>query len=303
MAFLDPKRDSTFKYVFAEHPDVLIDMLNAILPLKVPIVSLEYLPPELLPRQTQKKASIVDVRCRDNLNRHFIVEMQVAHRKNLRKRMLYNAAKIIANELYPSQDFDQVRVTYSLCFLEETMYPHKEEWFHPFRISHENFDDQLLDGMEWFFVELGKWKKLDNFSITSRRDVWLSFLSHPEKLDTMLTAEYENEYKEARKALRLIDKDKYTPEQLWAMERNADELYFAWEAMKMDIDEARKEGEATGEAKGTAKGKSAGIVEGQQLLISALNDLKQGKSINEVASLYNFEVSFLESLYNQFISK
>jgi len=149
--------------------------------------------------------------------------------------------------------------------------------------------------MEWFFVELGKWKKLDNFSITSRRDVWLSFLSHPEKLDTMLTAEYENEYKEARKALRLIDKAKYTPEQLWAMERNADELYFAWEAMKMDIDEATKDGET--------KGKSAGIVEGQQLLISALNDLKQGKSINEVASLYNFEVSFLESLYKQFISK
>ncbi len=111
----------------------------------------------------------------------------------------------------------------------------------------------------------------------------------------MLTTEYENEYKEARKALRLIDKAKYTPEQLWAMERNADELYFAWEALKMDIDEATKEGEA--------RGKSAGIVEGQQLLISAFNDLKQGKSINEVASLYNFEVSFLETLYKQFILK
>ena len=110
-------------------------------------------------------------------------------------------------------------------------------------------------------------------------------------LDTMLTTEYENEYKEARKALRLIDKAKYTPEQLWAMERNADELYFAWEALKMDIDEATKEGEAKG------------IVEGQQLLLSALNDLKLGKSINEVASLYNFEVSFLETLYKQFILK
>jgi len=89
----------------------------------------------------------------------------------------------------------------------------------------------------------------------------------------------------------LIDKAKYTPEQLWAMERNADELYFAWEAMKMDIDEATKEGEAKG------------IVEGQQLLLSALNDLKQGKSINEVASLYNFDISFLETLYNQLILK
>ena len=205
MAFLDPKRDSTFKYVFAEHRDV--------------------------------------------------------------------------------------KITYSLCFLEGTMYPHKQEWFHPFRISHENFEDDKLDGIEWFFVELGKWRKLGNFSITSRRDVWLSFLSNPEMLDTMLTTEYENEYKEARKALRLIDKAKYTPEQLWAMERNADELYFAWEAMKMDIGEATKEGEAKG------------IVEGQQLLLSALNDLKLGKSINDVALLYNFEVSFLEILYKQFFSK
>lgn len=179
------------------------------------------------------------------------------------------------------------------------MYPHKQEWFHPFRISHENFNGDKLDGMEWFFVELGKWRKLGNFSITSRRDVWLSFLSNPEMLDTMLTTEYENEYKEARKALRLIDRAKYTPEQLWDMERNADELYFAWEAMKMDIDEATKEGEA----KGKAIGKSAGIVEGQQLLLSALNDLKLGKSINDVALLYNFEVSFLETLYNQFFSK
>jgi hypothetical protein len=144
-------------------------------------------------------------------------------------------------------------------------------------------------------VTNGQWRKLGNFSITSRRDVWLSFLSHPEMLDTMLTTEYENEYKEARKALRLIDRAKYTPEQLWAMERNADELYFAWEALKMDIDEATKEGEA--------RGKSAGIVEGQQLLISAFNDLKQGKSINEVASFYNFDVSFLETLYKQFILK
>jgi hypothetical protein len=118
-------------------------------------------------------------------------------------------------------------------------------------------------------------------------------------LDTMLTTEYENEYKEARKALRLIDKAKYTPEQLWAMERNADELYFAWEALKMDIDEATKEGEA----RGAEKGRLEGIAEGQQLLISAFNDLKQGKSINEVASLYNFEVSFLETLYKQLILK
>jgi hypothetical protein len=171
-----------------------------------------------------------------------------------------------------------VKITYSLCFLEGTMYPNKQEWFHPFRISYENFEDDKLDGIEWFFFELGKWRKLGNFSITSRRDVWLSFLSNPEMLDTMLTTEYENEYKEARRALRLIDKAKYTPEQLWAMERNADELYFAWEALKMDIDEATKEGEANAENR----------------ILAILQDLKSGMSDIDIAKKHQVEVSFVE---------
>ena len=127
-------------------------------------------------------------------------------------------------------------------------------------------------------VTNGQWRKLGNFSITSRRDVWLSFLSNPEMLDTMLTTEYENEYKEARKALRLIDKAKYTPEQLWAMERNADELYFAWEALKMDIDEATKEGEANAEKR----------------ILAILQDLKSGMSEIDIAKKHQVEVSFVE---------
>jgi hypothetical protein len=97
-------------------------------------------------------------------------------------------------------------------------------------------------------------------------------------LDTMLTTEYENEYKEARKALRLIDKAKYTPEQIWAMERNADELYFAWEALKMDIDEATKEGEANAENR----------------ILAILQDLRSGMREVDIAKKHQVEVSFVE---------
>ena len=67
MRYLDPKADLTFKHVFGEHPDLVISLLNARLPLnpRHEIREIEYLPAELVPENPLRKNSIVDVRCRD----------------------------------------------------------------------------------------------------------------------------------------------------------------------------------------------------------------------------------------------
>lgn len=51
MRYLDPKADLTFKKIFGEHKDLLISLLNALLPLAddEQIKSAEYLSPELVP--------------------------------------------------------------------------------------------------------------------------------------------------------------------------------------------------------------------------------------------------------------
>jgi hypothetical protein len=51
MRYLDPKNDLTFKKIFGQHPHLLKSFLNALMPLKQgqQIVSLEYLPAELVP--------------------------------------------------------------------------------------------------------------------------------------------------------------------------------------------------------------------------------------------------------------
>ena len=46
MRYLDPKADLTFKKVFGEHPDLVISLLNALLPFDEPeeeIAEIEYL--------------------------------------------------------------------------------------------------------------------------------------------------------------------------------------------------------------------------------------------------------------------
>ena len=78
--YLDPKADLTFKKVFGEHPDLVLSLLNALLPFKKDeelITSVEYLPAEMVPENPLRKNSIVDVRCKDLVCRQFIVEMQM----------------------------------------------------------------------------------------------------------------------------------------------------------------------------------------------------------------------------------
>ena len=65
MRYLDPKADLTFKKVFGEHPDLVISLLNALLPLEPEeeVMEIEYLPAELVPENPLRKNGIVDVRC------------------------------------------------------------------------------------------------------------------------------------------------------------------------------------------------------------------------------------------------
>ena len=89
MRYLDPKADLTFKKIFGEHKDLLISLLNALLPLAddEQIESVEYLSPELVPDTYVGKNSIVDVRCRDVKNRQFIVEMQMLWTEAFKQRV------------------------------------------------------------------------------------------------------------------------------------------------------------------------------------------------------------------------
>ena len=68
---LDPKADLTFKRVFGEHPDLVMSLLNALLPISVgqEITDIEYRPAEIVPDYPLRENSIVDVRCKDKFGR------------------------------------------------------------------------------------------------------------------------------------------------------------------------------------------------------------------------------------------
>ena len=132
--YLDPKADLTFEKIFAGHPDLLISLLNALLPLKrnQQIKSIEYLPTELVPVDPLHKDTIVDVRCRDVEGRQFVVEMQMAWTDAFKQRVLFNASKAYVSQAEMGCKYEDLQPVYSLkivsAFTAEELRAYDKFW-------------------------------------------------------------------------------------------------------------------------------------------------------------------------------
>ena len=177
--YLDPKADLTFKKVFGEHKDLLVSFLNALLPLQPghEIVSIEYLPPELVPLNPDKKDTIVDVRCKDKDGRQFLVEMQMYWTDMFKRRTLYNTCKAYARPLKKGEDYGEVKPIYTLSLINDVAFPElPDEFYHEFVPMNRNHTDEIIEDFEMIFVELPKFKP-SSWQERKMAVLWLRFLT------------------------------------------------------------------------------------------------------------------------------
>ena len=136
--YLDPKADLTFKKVFGEHRDLVVSFLNALLPFDSPEEEikevLEYLDPELMPRNPLKKYSVVDLRCRDARGRQFVVEMQMMWTSAFKQRVLFNASKAYVSQLETGDEYELLQPVYSLNIVND-VYSDSPSYYHDYRIA------------------------------------------------------------------------------------------------------------------------------------------------------------------------
>ena len=178
MKYLDPKADLTFKKVFGKHPDLLISLLNALLPLEDDgqIQQIEYLQPELVPDLYLHKNSIVDVLCKDVSGRTFCVEMQMEWSTAFKQRVLFNASKLYVSQAKQNGKYSELRPVYSLNLVNDVFEPGMPEFIHNYRIVHDKDSDKVIEGLHFTFIELPKFSP---HSISEKRMavLWLRFLT------------------------------------------------------------------------------------------------------------------------------
>jgi len=303
MRYLDPKADLTFKKIFGEHKDLLISLLNALLPLRddEQIESVEYLSPELVPDNYVGKNSIVDVRCRDEKNRQFIVEMQMLWTEAFKQRVLFNASKAFVRQLDKKRKYELLQPVYSLNLVNEVfMTDYPNEFIHNFNIVHDLHSDEVIDGLHFTFVELPKFQP---HSIREKKMavLWLKFLTEIDENTKQVPPELLDN-PETSKALKAVEESAMTRDELLAYEDfwdklGAERLLFI-DSNKLSHERGVAEGRAKGMAKGMAKGLAEGEAKGrtESLREVASNLLKMGMSVEEVTRATGLGTDVIERL-------
>ncbi len=257
--YLDPKADLTFKKVFGNHPDLLISLLNALLPLKKEqrIESIEYLPTELVPVDPLHKDTIVDVRCKDVEGRQFVVEMQMAWTDAFRQRVLFNASKAYVSQADMGYKYKDLQPVYSLNLVNEIFEKDvkEKEYIHNYRIVHDKHSKKVIEGLRFTFIELPKFQP---HTMKEKRMtiLWLRFLTEiNDKTQNVPTELLENP--EINKALEEVKISAFTDEELRAYDKFWDRVSSEKTLMEGRYDEGLK----VGMEKGLAVGKQAGLEE------------------------------------------
>ena len=228
--YLDPKIDVLFKKIFGENKDLLISFLNALLPLKEgqEIVTIEYLSPEQVPNTIVGKNSIVDVKCIDNAERSFIVEMQSEWSNIFRKRLLVNGSKAVIKQLDKkysddkAKKFQELKPVYVLAVVNGSFTKGKD-WYHHLQIMDFKNPEVIIDGLDYVLLELPNFTP-DTWTHVHKKIavLWLRFLKEIDGYYEQLPEEFlTNDL--IHSAIKICEESAFSPEEREAYEHARDQ--------------------------------------------------------------------------------
>lgn len=294
MKYLNPRADLTFKRVFGEHPDLVMSLLNALLPLAAnqEITDIEYLPSEMVPENPLRKNSIVDVRCKDKQGRQFLVEMQMIWSPEFRQRVLFNASKAYVRQINTGEEYELLQPVYSLNLVNEVFEPELEGYYHHYQMIHVENTDKVIEGLQLIFVELPKFTP-HTFSEKKMQVLWLRYLTEINE-KTREVPEELMANPEVKKAVDALEVSAFTDAQLAGYEKFWDIISVEKTLYNSAIRKGLAEGLAEGMEKGMEKGLEKGKVEECRLIASNLK--QQGipfKTISQCTGLSIKEIELL----------
>jgi predicted transposase/invertase (TIGR01784 family) len=304
--FLDPKNDYAFKQIFGteKNQDILIHFINDILCFKGPeqVVSVEFLKTSQDPEIASQKQSTIDVLCKDERGRKFIIEMQVARMQGFEKRAQYYASKAYSRQLIAGDNYTELKEIIFIAITDFVMFKDKASGYSTHVILDNETHAHHLKDFSFTFLELPKFnKKIDE--LDNLIEKWAYFFKHAEETkeadlqrivgsDPVMYRAYE-----ALNRFSWTEIELNTYEQAEKRERDAQAI----------IQQKLIDAEAKGEARGEAKGKAKGIVEGEARgetkgiarTLEAITLIKAGESDATISEKLGLALEVIEALRNQ----
>jgi predicted transposase/invertase (TIGR01784 family) len=187
MQFADIKNDIAFRKIFGNEAktEILISFLNAILKLEgiKQIVWVEILNPYQVPRMAGSKATILDVRARDQGGYFYLVVMQVTDKAGLDKRITYYSARGYASQLDASENYYQLKPVIFIGILDFE-YMQNPHYLSRHLILDAETQEHKLKDLEFTFIELPKFEKTEE-ELQTMTDKWIYFIKNAENLNVI----------------------------------------------------------------------------------------------------------------------
>jgi predicted transposase/invertase (TIGR01784 family) len=185
--FADVKNDIAFRKIFGNQnkKEVLISFLNAILDFeeKHKITDVNILNPYQLPKFRDGKATIIDVKAKDQSGREFIVEMQVADAFGFSKRVLYYTSQGYVSQIDRGEFYDRLNPTIFVGILDFEL-SKNPKYISRHRILDVETGERIMEDMEFNFIELPKFK-VQRKDLKTLVEQWVFFIKEAETLEVV----------------------------------------------------------------------------------------------------------------------
>jgi predicted transposase/invertase (TIGR01784 family) len=239
---LDPTNDYVFKRLFAEAPDLLVDLINDLRPDLPDIASVEILNPNIEPSELNGKYIILDVLARDGVGNCYNVEVQVRRYGAWHKRGLFYLTRTLGSQLSAGEDYQELRASVGLHLLDFDLFTEtaaeREQAIWRFEMRDERQPRISLGNvLQMSLIELNKADRLGLPEGPLR--AWITFFKHWQEELTMANVVHEP-VKRAMSRIRELSADEETRRLAFVRERALrDEVSL--------LNDAKREGEMTGE--------------------------------------------------------
>ena len=264
---LDPTNDYVFKRLFAEAPDLLVDLINDMRPDLPDITSVEIINPNIEPTELTGKYIILDVLARDGERNCYNIEVQVRRYGAWHKRGLFYLTRTLGSQLSAGEDYQELRASVGMHLLDFDLFTEtaaeREQSIGRFEMRDERQPHISLGNvLQMNLIELNKADRLGLPEGPLR--AWITFFKHWQEELTMANVAHEP-VKRAMSRIRELSADEETRRLAFVRERALrDEVSF--------LNDARREGEQLGIEKGEKLGIEKGRQEAEQRALEEKRD-------------------------------
>lgn len=256
--YLNPFTDFGFKKLFGEEASkpLLMDFLNALLPLAYPIAELSFRNAEQLGEGVEERKAVYDIYCQDSQGNYFIVEMQKAKQNFFKDRTLFYTTFPIRDQAERGPWNFELKAVYCIGILDFVFDEDKNnpDWLHEVKLKNRH-NKVFYDKYALYFIEMPKFH-LAEIELANQLENWVYLIKHLEAFPDV-PARFQHTVLE--QVFEIAELSHLTEAERAAYETSLKH----YRDMINVVDTARMEGEAKGLAEGIEKGRAEGLTEGE----------------------------------------